>query len=77
MLVACACCSFPKHLAIQPLADELGNARVLETVLVRLRCVKYGGAPVRIEAKCGDHLAARAWTVVLLESKDAVGRNRG
>ena len=77
LLVTCACRGFPKHVEMPPLADELGNARVLETVLARLRCGKCGRAPVRIVARRGDHLAAKAMTVVLLESKEAVGRNRG
>ena len=77
LLVSCRCRGFPKHLGVSALADELGNARVLETVLTRLRCGECGRPPVRVEARKGDHLATRAWAVVLLESKTDIGRNRG
>ena len=77
LIVWCYCRGFPRHLAVERLAEKFGTWPRLESILGRLRCEKCRQAPGRVEAKLGDPFAPRVAAIVLLESKGAVNRNRG
>lgn len=78
LVIVCPCRGFPRHMPVERLADDHGNRLTLESVLTRFRCERCGRSPSRIEARQGDPFAVRGSSpVVLLESRAAVGRNRG
>ena len=77
LIVWCPCRRFPRHVAVERLVQRCGDQPKLETILGRLRCDKCRRAPGRVEAKRGDPFAARVSSIMLLETKGAVDRNRG
>ena len=77
LIATCPCLAFPRHLSVERLAVQFGEQPRLESILARLRCSRCGRSPMKVEAKRGDPFAVRVSAVVLLETKGAVGRNRG
>ena len=77
LIMSYPCWRFPRHLAVERLVQQFGNQPKLETILGRLRCDKCRQAPGGVEAKRADPFAARVSSIMLLETKGAVDRNRG